>query len=241
MESRRAESFSDGVFAVAITVLVFNLLPIGADAVSSGQLSHALVHSWPQYAAYAISFLTIGIMWLNHHTMLSHVSRVDRPLLAINLFLLMGVVAIPFPTALIAEHLTGKSAAGGAVAAVVYGIAMIVISIGYSGMWLYLVSHREQLGTSAQLRTPSAASVRFTAGLGGYVVATLLAAFVSAGVALALYGVIALYYLFDHLPAPADGDDDADEDAAAAQYMITEDPPRSDRPDPPWDAGPGPP
>jgi uncharacterized membrane protein len=203
MESRRAESFSDGVFAVAITVLVFNLLPIGAGTISSGQLTHALSSAWPQYAAYAVSFLTIGIMWLNHHTMLAHVTRVDRPLLAINLFLLMGVVAIPFPTALIAEHLTGDSRAGGSVAAVIYGIAMVAISVAYSGMWLYLEAHRERLGASTQMRSPRTASVRFSAGLAGYVVATLLAAFVSAAVALALYGVIAVYYLFDHLPDPA--------------------------------------
>jgi uncharacterized membrane protein len=89
LDSRRAESFSDGVFAVAITILVFNLLPVGAGTVSSGQLTNALSTAWPQYAAYAVSFLTIGIMWLNHHTLLAHVNRVDRPLLALNLFRLL--------------------------------------------------------------------------------------------------------------------------------------------------------
>jgi uncharacterized membrane protein len=201
VDSRRAESFSDGVFAVAITILVFNLLPVGAPGTgSSGQLTHALSAAWPQYAAYAVSFLTIGIMWLNHHTMLAHVSRVDRPLLALNLFLLMGVVAIPFPTALVAEHLTGKFRAGGPVAAVVYGLVMIAISVGYSGMWLYLELHRDRLGASARMRSVRAASIRFSVGLIGYVAATLLAAFASATAALVLYGVIAVYYLFDQLP-----------------------------------------
>jgi uncharacterized membrane protein len=206
VDSRRAESFSDGVFAVAITILVFNLLPVGAGTVSSGQLTRALSTAWPQYAAYAVSFLTIGIMWLNHHTMLAHVTRVDRPLLALNLFLLMGIVAIPFPTALVAEHLTGKFRAGGPVAAVVYGLVMIAISVGYSGMWLYLQAHRDRLGASARMRSVRAASIRFSAGLAGYVAATLLAAFVSAAAALTLYGVIAVYYLFDHLPDPAGAD-----------------------------------
>jgi len=203
VDSRRAESFSDGVFAVAITILVFNLLPVGARTISSRQLTHALSMAWPQYAAYAVSFLTIGIMWLNHHTLLAHVTRVDRTLLALNLFLLMGVVAIPFPTALVAEHLTGQFRAGGPVAAVVYGLVMIAISIGYSSMWLYLESHREKLGASARMRSRRAASIRFGAGLVGYVAATLLAAFAPAAVALTLYGVIAVYYLFDHLPGPA--------------------------------------
>ena len=129
MDTRRAESFSDGVFAVAITVLVFNLLAIG-----HGPLSYRLLlDSWPQYAAYVVSFLTIGIMWLNHHTMFSLVSRVDRIALVINTFLLMGVVAVPFPTALIADHLTADAPAGGQVAAVVYGLVLIAISIAYSG------------------------------------------------------------------------------------------------------------
>jgi uncharacterized membrane protein len=202
VESRRAESFSDGVFAVAITVLVFDLLPVGAGSRSSRQLSHALSGAWPQYAAYVISFLTIGIMWMNHHALLAHLTRVDRPLLVLNLFLLMGVVAIPFPTALVAEHLTGGLRAGGSIAAVIYGLVMIAISVGFSAMWLYLQSHWERLGAPSPARSPRGATLRFGAGLAGYVVATLLAAFVSAAAALALYGVIAVYYLFDHLPDP---------------------------------------
>jgi uncharacterized membrane protein len=223
VESRRAESFSDGVFAVAITLLVIDLLPIGAGTISSRQLTHALSGAWPQYAAYAVSFLTIGIMWLNHHTMLAHVTRVDRPLLALNLFLLMGIVAIPFPTALVAEHLTGDFRAGGSVAAVVYGLVMIAISVGYSGMWLYLEAHRERLGAVARPRSPATASLRFGAGLAGYVVATLLAAFVSAAAALTLYGVIAVYYLFNHLPDPAGGQEDpaaGDEPAEAESGLF---------------------
>jgi uncharacterized membrane protein len=197
MDTRRAESFSDGVFAVAITVLVFNLLAIG-----HGPLTYRLLlDSWPQYAAYVVSFLTIGIMWLNHHTMLSQVSRVDRITLVINTFLLMGVVAVPFPTALVADHLTADAPAGGRVAAVVYGLVMIAISISYSTMWLYLSAHREALGAKV-MRAPRQATLRFSTGLIGYVVATLVAAFWSSGVSLAIYGLIAVYYLFEHLPNP---------------------------------------
>lgn len=204
MDTRRAESFSDGVFAVAITVLVFNLLAIG-----HGPLSYRLLlDSWPQYAAYVVSFLTIGIMWLNHHTMLSLVSRVDRTTLVINTFLLMGVVAVPFPTALVADHLTADAPAGGQVAAVVYGLVMIAISIGYSALWVYLSAHRESLGATT-MRAPLQATLRFSAGLIGYVIATLVAAFWSSGVSLAMYGLIAVYYLFEHLPSSAsDGESD---------------------------------
>ena len=110
MASGRAEAFSDGVFAVAITVLVFGLRVSG-----HGSLGHQLLAAWPHYFAYVVSFLTIGIMWMNHHTILGHVTRVDRPLLVLNLLLLMGIVAIPFPTDLVASNLLGD---GGRTAAV---------------------------------------------------------------------------------------------------------------------------
>jgi uncharacterized membrane protein len=212
VNSGRAEAFSDGVFAVAITLLIFNLLPIG----SSGKLSYLVLgRVWPQYAAYVVSFLTIGIMWMNHHTMFGHVRLIDRPLLVLNLLLLMGVVAIPFPTALIAERLTVHDKAGGSVAAVIYGVVMIVISIFYNAIWEYLVRHAEALGSRGTRqalrdavpgfgRPPGLAAKipRWGLGLVGYAVGALIAAFWSAGVALAVYGALAVYYLFNHLPDP---------------------------------------
>jgi uncharacterized membrane protein len=205
VDSRRAESFSDGVFAVAITVLIFNLLPIGHD-----ELSYRLLATvWPQYAAYVVSFLTIGIMWMNHHTLFGHVRLIDRPLLVLNLLLLMGVVAIPFPTALIAEHLTDPPAT------VIYGVVMIVISLFYNAIWEYLVRHAEALGSPSTTRAlrdaipgfgtgPGLAAQipRWSIGLVGYLAGTLIAAFVSPGVALAVYGALAVFYLFNHLPDP---------------------------------------
>src|ERR1700745_210562 len=107
MDRRRAEAFSDGVFAVAITVLVFDLLSIGTHTLTAT----VLLHEWPAYFAYVVSFLTIGIMWMNHHSIMANITRVDRPLLVLNLFLLMGVVVIPFPTSIVAEHLLGSGGA----------------------------------------------------------------------------------------------------------------------------------
>jgi uncharacterized membrane protein len=208
MDSRRAESFSDGVFAVAITVLVFNLLPI-ADETSPGTGKLALTgahlgHYWPAYLAYVVSFLTIGIMWLNHHTMFSQVTSVDRPVLVLNLVLLMGVVAIPFPTALVADHLTG-SAGGGAqanVAAVTYGLVMMAISIGYASVWIYLAAHPEALGARRRVHRPRASTFRFTVGNAGYVAGTLVA-LVSPVAALIIFGLLAVYYMIEHLPSDA--------------------------------------
>jgi len=214
VESRRAESFSDGVFAVAITVLVFNLLPIAHQGITFAELTAR----WPQYAGYAVSFLTIGIMWLNHHTMLSHVAKVDRITLVLNTFLLMGVVAVPFPTALVADNLAhGTALASTRVAAVVYGLVLIAISIAFSAMWVYLAAHQGTLG-ARPIRTPRQATIRFSAGLAGYVVGTLVA-LVSPVAALVIYAVIAVYYLFEHLPGPEDaaieGGTESGEDAGS--------------------------
>jgi uncharacterized membrane protein len=210
VNSRRAESFSDGVFAVAITVLIFNLLPIGKDELSYRVLGDA----WPQYAAYVVSFLTIGIMWMNHHTLFGHVRLIDRPLLILNLLLLMGVVAIPFPTALVAEHLTGPTNSGGPAAAVIYGAVMIAISVFYNAIWAYIIWHAEALGsgsTREMLRGsiprlgghPAVSWIpRWSVGLFGYLAGVLIAAFWSADAALAVYGALAVFYLFNQLPDP---------------------------------------
>jgi uncharacterized membrane protein len=209
MDTRRAEAFSDGVFAVAITVLVFDLLPIGKGALNPG----VLLHAWPNYFAYVVSFITIGIMWMNHHTILAHVNRVDRSLLVLNLLLLMGIVAIPFPTALIAEHLTGPDRSGGQIAAAVYGAVMVAISIFYNLIWWYLIGHAEELGSvsSQQMLRGSVPRLgtgpmlskipRWSIGMVGYAAGTLVA-FVSAGASLAVYGLLAAFYLFNHLPEP---------------------------------------
>jgi uncharacterized membrane protein len=198
MSTGRAEAFSDGVFAVAITVLVFGLLPIG-----TGKLDHTvLLQAWPQYFAYVVSFLTIGIMWMNHHTILANVARVDRPLLVINLLLLMGVVAIPFPTALVAEHLRGS---GGNDATVTYGIVMIAISAGFDGLWVYVATHAAALGAPLPPEALRRSIPGFTLGGAAYVAGTLVAAFVSAVAGMVLFGALAVYYLFEHLPSPAEG------------------------------------
>lgn len=210
MDTRRAEAFSDGVFAVAITVLVFGLLPIGTGE----RVTRALLSAWPQYIAYVVSFLTIGIMWLNHHTLMAQLRRVNRPLLVLNLLLLMGVVAVPFPTALVADHLYGAAAAGGRAATVTYGLLMILISVAFSGMWLYLGRHAGEVARQPDRTPPRFTSVRFSAGLAGYLAGTIVAIF-SPGAALAIYGLIAVYYLFEHLPDPT-GEPEPGEDPATA-------------------------
>jgi uncharacterized membrane protein len=198
------EGFSDGVFAVAITVLVFNLLPIADDARTAPSLTRALLDGWPQYAAYAISFLTIGIMWVNHHTMASHLRCVNRWLLLLNLVLLLGVVALPFPTALVANTLRGRSADLGAaqVATVAYGLTMIAISIAFASMWLYMTAQQDVLARGP-VPLQGHTRLRFTGGLFGYIAGMLAAAFWSAAAGLVVYALLAVYYVFENLPAPS--------------------------------------
>jgi len=197
MDSRRAEAFSDGVFAVAITVLVFDLLSIGTHELSAT----VLLHAWPSYVAYVVSFLTIGIMWMNHHTILGHVKRVDRPLLVLNLLLLMVIVAIPFPTQLVAEHLRGS---GGTAATVTYGLVMIAMSAGFAAMWVYVVTHGPSLGAVVPQGALRRSVPGFTLGGAVYVAGTLIAAFWSPVAGLIIFGLLSVYYLFEHLPSPAE-------------------------------------
>jgi uncharacterized membrane protein len=198
MDTRRAEAFSDGVFAIAITLLVLDLRLHGA-----GSLTDQLLRGWPQYFAYVVSFLTIGIMWMNHHTIVAHITRVDRPLLVVNLVLLMGVVAIPFPTALVAEHLRDSD---GTTATVFYGLVMIAVSLGFAGLWIYVVTHAQQLGGQAQPEALRRSIPGFTGGLLVYVAGTLIAGYGFPVVGLIIFGLLAVYYLFDHLPSPATED-----------------------------------
>jgi len=202
------EGFSDGVFAVAITVLVFNLLPIGENAHTGDSLTRALLGGWPQYASYAISFLTIGIMWVNHHTMAAHLRCVDRWMLLLNLLLLLGVVALPFPTALVASALRLGTAGAAEVATIAYGLTMIAISVAFASMWLYLIARQYDLAR-APMPMQGYTRLRFTGGLFGYGLGVLAAAFWTAAAGLIIYALLAVYYVFNNLPTPSPAEEAA--------------------------------
>jgi uncharacterized membrane protein len=134
-ETGRVEAFSDGVFAIAITLLVLELkIPRG---LSSAGLAVALREEWPSYAAFLCSFGTIGIMWLNHHRLFMLIRRVDRVLLVLNGLLLLGVSVVPFPTALLADYLGHD---GDRLAAAVYGGLFVFIALGFNVLWRYAAS-----------------------------------------------------------------------------------------------------
>ena len=118
----------------------------------------------------------------------------------LNLLLLMGVVAIPFPTVLVAQHLTHD---GGTAAVVTYGLVMIAISFGFAGLWIYVATHAPALGRALPPEALRRSIPGFTGGLIAYVLATLIAVFLSPLAALIIFGLLAVYYLFEHLPSPA--------------------------------------
>ncbi|MBV9542870.1 MAG: DUF1211 domain-containing protein, partial [Chloroflexi bacterium] len=128
----RLESFSDGVFSIAATLLVLDLhVP---DV--TNDLAAALASQWSNYITYVVSFATIGIIWVNHHSLFAHVRHVDRRLLFLNLVLLMVVSAIPFPTALLSRYVgTGDQSH---IAAAVYGGVIVVMSVAFTLLWRHV-------------------------------------------------------------------------------------------------------
>jgi uncharacterized membrane protein len=191
MTTSRLEAFSDGVFAVAITFLVFNLK---APVVDHGSLWSALVDEWPFFASYAVSFLIIGIIWVNHHAIFHQLAHLDRPLMFLNLVLLMFVVLIPFTTALLAQYIQAGS--NSHVAAAVYSLTMTGMSFAFGFIWGYAVFHPHVLRPYVDPDAARASLPRFTIGSFIYI-GTVGVAFISAVLCLAIHAVIALYYVFD--------------------------------------------
>ena len=190
MTTSRLEAFSDGVLAIAITLLVFELRP---PALQKGErLAHALWQQWPSYLAYLVSFLTIGVIWLNHHRVFTQVIRVDGPLLLLNLNLLQWTALIPFPTAVVAEHLRGPGEAARTASALYSGV-LLLMSLAFGALFAW-ITHTDRL--LHRLPPPGvvrAARRRFMLGLVVYAAAFALS-WVSAPLALALCGLMALYY-----------------------------------------------
>jgi len=197
MSSRRLEGFSDGVFAIAITLLVLDLAVPPREGSQDGGLGAALGRQWPSYFAYLVSFLVIGIIWVNHHTIFDKVRLVDRPILFANLALLLTVSAIPFPTRLIAEYLTAGEDAH--TAAAVYSATMLAMGLAYSALWIAITRDARFLHEHVDPVTSRAALRRF--GLGNvFYLATVGLAFISAVATLAVHAALAIYYCFDQLP-----------------------------------------
>jgi uncharacterized membrane protein len=188
----RLEAFSDGVIAVAITLLVLNIdIP---DLKPGETLAHGLAAQWPFYAAYVTSFLTIGIIWINHHVMIGRLREADRAILFLNLLLLMSIAVIPFGTKLMAEYL--RKSSGQHLAAAVYGGSLLVMGLFFAVLNAHILlakHHRLARPLSAEHRRQIL--VRSVSGVIPYAVATVLAA-VSPYLTVAIcFGLVLFYAL----------------------------------------------
>jgi uncharacterized membrane protein len=192
VDTNRLETFSDGVIAIAITLLI---LEIDVPEDTHGELWSALLRQWPSYLAYLISFAVIGIIWVNHHGILALVARVDRPLLYLNLLLLLAVAGIPFPTALVAEHIQSPGI-DSEVAAAVYGGWATLVALSFNLMWRWIVHDESLIRDNIDISALRANTRRFSLGLVIYPL-TVGIAFLNPILALGVHGLVAVYYVVD--------------------------------------------
>jgi TMEM175 potassium channel family protein len=204
MSPTRLEAFSDGVIAIAITLLVLDIHVPSAQAHTS--LAHQLAAQWPTYAAYLTSFLTIGIIWINHHAMIRRLREVDHSILILNLLLLLTIGVLPFTTSLMAAYL--KQSHGQHLAAAIYGGSYLLMSIAFASTNRHILLARARLlRVSLGERERRDILKRNVAGLAPYMIATALAP-VSAYATLAICAAVAAFYALpiasaDSAPAPA--------------------------------------
>lgn len=199
VETGRLEAFSDGVFAIAITLLILEVHLTGGP---SRSLAEQLARAWPSYIGYVISFITIGIMWANHHAMFRLIDRTTHGLVVANLLLLLTVSFVPFPTKVLAAQLP-LAGADQRTAALLFSGTYVVIAAFFNLVWR-VAAHEYRLISPGRNAEADAITRAFRYGIPGYVVATVVT-FASVPAGLAVDGALALFYL---LPRRATADVD---------------------------------
>jgi len=192
MDKGRVETFSDGVFAIAITLLVLTIAP----PTDYAELGHQLGQRWPSLAAYVVSFLVIGVMWVNHHAVFTNLFRVDRGLFYLNLLLLMTIVFIPYPTEVFGDAL--RRGQGTTTAAVFYSVTMAINAFCWSGTWLYASLGRRLLRPEFPESQRATSTVLFVVGAVFYLISIGIA-LINPYLCLAFHGALAVYYALDPL------------------------------------------
>lgn len=186
-ETSRIEAFSDGVFAIAITLLILEIKVPTAE----NDLAAQLLRQWPSYVAFVISFAFIGIMWINHHRLFTHIRRADNALMILNLALLLGVTAVPYPTAVLAQHL---NRGGQRTAAILYNATYFVIAIIFNVLWRYCASRDGHLlGKEVDSSTIARISSQYALGPVCYLVCMVLA-WVSVPASLLMNVALAIFF-----------------------------------------------
>jgi uncharacterized membrane protein len=198
----RLEAFSDGVFAIAITLLVLEI-KVPED---TQHLAARLLDLWPSYLAYIVSFLLIGLVWANHHVMFEHIRHADRLLLFLNTLLLMNVASLPFVAAVLAAAL--RNGSGQSTAVVLYGATLAVGGIFFNAVWEHARRGHRLLGPGIDRAGAAAISRRFVLGPVLYALGTAVGAAVPA-LGVAIYAALILFYWLPitrrRRPSPAAG------------------------------------
>jgi uncharacterized membrane protein len=187
-ETSRVEAFSDGVFAIAITLLIIEVHVPGRG--NAATLGHDLLHLWPSYLGYLTSFLTIGVMWINHHYVFALIDRVDRTMLLLNTTLLLMIAFVPFPTAVLAQFIETD---GARAAAVLYGATLTLTAINFFLWWRYASGNRRLIVAGVPDEVLDDVTRAYTPGTLLYG-AAMVVAFVEPWLSAALYLAIALFY-----------------------------------------------
>ena len=188
-DTARLETFADGVMAIAITLLILEVK--SHPDVPGSRLAAVLSHDWPSYAAYVVSFLVIGIIWVNHHHMFRLIERTNHAFLMMNVVFLMPIAVLPWPTALVADHLQDS---GRTIAAVVYGLVMESTAIMFNVVWRYASHGKRLLDPRVSDEAIERANRNYLVGPVVYGVATLVA-LVNAWASLAIFAALAVYWL----------------------------------------------
>ena len=195
MTPGRLHALIDGVFAIALTLLVLDL----PRPEHSTHLAHALLQQWPSYAAYLVSFVTLGILWIEHHGMMGAVRAIDRRFLERTLAFLLFISIIPWPTALAADYARGGFGDARA-AAVLYAATMLMMGLSFAWGWRYLTLHPELVAAPARSAFPAGTR---RALLGGLVyLVSIGVAFVSPLASFAIDAVVAVYFALSTSEVP---------------------------------------
>ena len=189
-ETGRIEAFSDGVFAVAITLLALDIHVPALDTLPPGDLSAALLAQWPTLLAYVVSFLTILVMWMNHSRLFEQITRKDQGLLIYNGLLLMMVTLIPFPTALVAEYIRTPYAS---TAAEVYCGLNLLMALAFNRLWSYASQDGRLLALDHDRHRVRHITQKYRFGPALYVVAFALA-FVNVTACVVVVGALAVFF-----------------------------------------------
>ena len=192
-ETGRIEAFSDGVFAIAITLLILDV-KVPHLSESSVGLGTGLLRQWPSYVAFLASFATIGIMWINHHRLFTYIVRSSHALLLLNSLLLLGVVIVPFPTALVAEYFGHE---GEHLATILFSATFLFLAIVFNVLWRYGAKHL--LGPNADLPEVREISKQYKFGPVFYLVCLALAP-LSVGASIAMNLGLAIFFALPRVP-----------------------------------------